>query len=583
MHILHIDDDTDFLAIGKTILEKLGDFTVTGVQSGKMALDLLARDRFDAVISDYQMPDINGIVLLKKIREMGLEIPFIIFTGKSREEVVIEALNNGADYFIQKGGDVHSVFTELSHQIIRAVHHCHTKRSLSLSQEKYRRILETAQEGIWEIDREYRTIYVNARLATMLGYSPEEIIGRTYTDFMLAEDSADHQEKTRERWSGTSRSYERRFVHRDGHIIWTIVSAVPVFEGDEIVGSFGMISDITQRKQAEIELAASETFYRAIFENTGSASIIIEEDTTISLANTQWEILSGYRKEELEGKVSWTIFVVPEDLNRMKEFHKIRRIDSDSAPWIYEFRFVNRNNEIRNIVNHVAMIPGTRKSIASLLDITDRKKAEDAVRASEKKFRDLFSDIIDGVILYEIRDDGSAGRILEANTVFSQWVTGMSSVPGICTPDQFLISGIFSDKTCNMNPDSSFTFYRDIRGHDSSTIPVEVHLRIVSYEGRNAGLAVLHDISERRQFESERNALLGQIEKNLGELAILNDGIRNPLSVISSLVEEEAPGIEAKVQEQIRSIDEMVKNLDMRWNESEKVLRFLRLHYQIGQ
>lgn len=134
-----------------------------------------------------------------------------------------------------------------------------------------------------------------------------------------------------------------------------------------------------------------------------------------------------------------------------------------------------------------------------------------------------------------------------------------------------------------MNPDSSFTFYRDIRGHDGSTIPVEVHLRIVSYEGRNAGLAVLHDISERRQFESERNALLGQIEKNLGELAILNDGIRNPLSVISSLVEEEAPGIEAKVQEQIRSIDEMVKNLDMRWNESEKVLRFLRLHYQIGQ
>lgn len=583
MRILHIDDDADFISVGSLILKKMGEFEIIPAPSGAVALELLSRETFDAIISDYQMPDMDGILLLKKVRLHGIGIPFIFFTGKSREEVVIEALNNGADYFIQKTGDVRAVYTELAHQLKRAFTHRKTEQSLAKSQEKYKRIIDTAQEGIWEIDRLYRTVYVNVHLCSLFGYSAEEMIGRKYADFMLPVDIPDHLEKMNERWQGVSRTYEQRFLHKNGQIIWTIVSAAPIYEGDTIVGSFGTLIDITERKQAELALFDSENLYRAIFENTGNASIIIEEDTLISLANTQWERLSGYRKDELEGKISWTIFVVPEDLIWMKDYHKIRRIDPDGAPWIYEFRFLMRNGEIRHIINHVAMIPGTKKSIASLLDITDRKEAEDAVRASEKKFRDLFTNIIDGIMLYEILNDGSAGKILEVNEVFSQWIHASGEEIRSSFPDQYMVSGRFHDRVQPLKSDTVCTFVCEFKGNLGNLIPIEVHLRVISYNNKLAGLAVLHDISERKRFEEERNTLLIQIEKNLGDLAILNDGIRNPLSVISTLIEEEAPGIGTRVSSQITHIDEMVRNLDIRWNESEKVLRFLRMHYQIGE
>jgi len=129
----------------------------------------------------------------------------------------------------------------------------------------------------------------------------------------------------------------------------------------------------------------SEQRYRTIFETTGTATIIIEEDTTISLANTEFEKLSGYSKGEIEGNKSWTEFVVEEDLERLKEYHRVRRIDPNAAPRNYEFRFIDRQGNVRDIVLAIAMIPGTKKSVASLLDITERKRAEAERRELERK------------------------------------------------------------------------------------------------------------------------------------------------------------------------------------------------------
>lgn len=168
-------------------------------------------------------------------------------------------------------------------------------------------------------------------------------------------------------------SYEFRFLTRKGNIrlVRVTVTMIP-----GTMESLVVLSDVTEQRSAEQALKESETLYRAIFENTGNASIIIEEDTTIILANSEWVRISGYSKEELEGRMSWTQFVVPEDLERMRGFHRIRRIDEAGAPWAYEFRFIRRNGDILNMINHVAMIPGTRRSIASLLDFTDRYRAE---------------------------------------------------------------------------------------------------------------------------------------------------------------------------------------------------------------
>ena len=143
----------------------------------------------------------------------------------------------------------------------------------------------------------------------------------------------------------------------------------------------------TREKQAaEKALRQSVNLYRAIFATSGTAMFIIEEDTTISLANTNFEKLSGYSREELEDNKSWTEFVHPDDVEWMKKKHYLRRQDPYAAPRQYEFRFITRHEEERNVLLAVDMIFGTNRSIASCIDITERKQTEEKLK--EMSFHD---------------------------------------------------------------------------------------------------------------------------------------------------------------------------------------------------
>jgi len=119
--ILYVDDEPDLLEVTKLFLEKTGQFSVETCTSPLKAREILASTRYDAIVSDYQMPEMDGIEFLKRVRGSGNTIPFILFTGRGREEVVIEALNSGADFYLQKGGDPRSQFAELMHKIKIAV------------------------------------------------------------------------------------------------------------------------------------------------------------------------------------------------------------------------------------------------------------------------------------------------------------------------------------------------------------------------------------------------------------------------------------------------------------------------------
>ncbi|HID43535.1 MAG TPA: PAS domain S-box protein, partial [Archaeoglobaceae archaeon] len=107
---------------------------------------------------------------------------------------------------------------------------------------------------------------------------------------------------------------------------------------------------------------------------------LVEEDTTLSLVNEKFEELSGYKKEEIEGKMSWTQFVHPDDLERMIHYHYGRR-KGENAPSTYEFRFIDRGGNIKNILINISVIPDTKKSVASLVDITEFKKITNLLKA----------------------------------------------------------------------------------------------------------------------------------------------------------------------------------------------------------
>ncbi len=125
--------------------------------------------------------------------------------------------------------------------------------ALRKSEEQYRLIFNTAQEGIWGMDAMMRTTFVNPRMAAMLGYEPEEMMGRVLEDYFFQdEDLTDHCRRMRERQQGKDDQYQRRFRHKEGQSIWTSVSATALInnEGD-FIGSFGMFTDITESKLAE--------------------------------------------------------------------------------------------------------------------------------------------------------------------------------------------------------------------------------------------------------------------------------------------------------------------------------------------
>ncbi len=119
--MLLVDDEPDQLELTRIALEENKEIKVTAVSSAKNALDLISEQKFDAIVSDYQMPAMDGIELLKTLRGSGNNIPFLLFTGRGREEIAIAALNDGADFYIRKGMDMESQFAELRNAIIQVV------------------------------------------------------------------------------------------------------------------------------------------------------------------------------------------------------------------------------------------------------------------------------------------------------------------------------------------------------------------------------------------------------------------------------------------------------------------------------
>ena len=124
------------------------------------------------------------------------------------------------------------------------------------------------------------------------------------------------------------------------------------------------------------DLRQEKEMYQSVFENTGTGTIIIDKDMLILFANAQFAALTGYGKKEIENAMRWSEFVIPEDNKKMQYFHYGRRKGIPDIPTEYECRIFNKEGDIKNIYMKVGMIPETTRSIASFMDITQRKIAE---------------------------------------------------------------------------------------------------------------------------------------------------------------------------------------------------------------
>ncbi|MCG7845288.1 MAG: PAS domain S-box protein, partial [Methanomassiliicoccales archaeon] len=188
INILYVDDDTDLLEITKEFLESSNEFLVDTSSSVQAAGVALRKKNYQAVVSDYQMPEKDGLCFLRDLKRKGNDIPFILFTGKGREEVAIKALNLGADFYLVKGGEPRSQFAELANMIKQAVGKREAEKVLNHYLKHFKELIENSTDIIAEIDESGNLKYVTPSVIRMLGYSPNELIGTPIADIVHPND-----------------------------------------------------------------------------------------------------------------------------------------------------------------------------------------------------------------------------------------------------------------------------------------------------------------------------------------------------------------------------------------------------------
>lgn len=264
------------------------------------------------------------------------------------------------------------------------------EEELLRSRHLYKKVVETAPFGIMMLNTDAIITFISDNTVKMLDYSdPIELLEQPAINLFVPEQREKANEFFQKRLTGLI-STESEFIglKKDGSKINIEMNTSQIKDTKgNITGILYVVRDITTRKIYEEKIIESENKYRAIFETTSNPTVIIDEDTTILLANREFSRMSEYSIEEIEGKIKWPIFVSEEDLARMIENQKKRRIDPQSAPKNYEFQFISRYGNIHDCFLAVDMIPGTKQSIASISDITEVKKTERALREREEKFR----------------------------------------------------------------------------------------------------------------------------------------------------------------------------------------------------
>jgi len=298
--------------------------------------------------------------------------------------------------FITKGGQVRSAFITIAlipgtkktvASFVDITERKQAEAALRESERNYRTIIENIQDAYYRSDRDGNIIMISPSVLRLTGYGEEkELLGKNIAETMYADPSERRVLLQALNRDGYVNNFEVVLKRRDGTTLIVETNSHKYYdENGDFLGVEGIFRDITARREAEKALETSEAMYRTIFENTGTATVLIEDTTIISLANAEFERLSGYSRKEIEGKKSWVEFVVMEDRDRMVVQHNRRRDRGEPALKHYEFRFIRKSGEIRKIFLTIDLIPGTRKSVASLMDITETIVAQESLKLTNKK------------------------------------------------------------------------------------------------------------------------------------------------------------------------------------------------------
>jgi PAS domain S-box-containing protein len=301
---LVVDDEPYLLELTKMFLERHHDIQVEVAGSGREALTKTGEGEFDVVVSDYQMPLMNGLQLLKALRDQRSNVPFVLFTGKGRESVAVDALNLGASFYLQKGGDPIAQFTELANMIRRSDESQRSKKQLVESENRFRNLVQNSSDFITIIDRNGVVIYSSSSIKKILGYDENYLLGKSALHIVHPDD---HKIVLTELGLVNDNHHdgmpsEFRVRKEDGQYIPVEAIGKNMFGVASVDGLVITTRPIAERKKAEMVLRESEELYHTLFDKSPLSMTLYDTDGRFVDVNEKHQEMVGVPKGDIVGK-----------------------------------------------------------------------------------------------------------------------------------------------------------------------------------------------------------------------------------------------------------------------------------------
>jgi PAS domain S-box-containing protein len=404
--LLYVDDEPALLELVKNVLEDSAEFSVDTKSSAQDALTALSSCQYDAIVADYFMPEIDGIAFLQQVRKQYGDIPFILLTGRGKEEIVIKALNSGADFYLQKGGDFQIVFTQLKHILKQCIGIRRTKKNLIEQEERYHD-LQNANDLIQSVAPEGHFLFVNKKWLDTLGYKEEDLERISIFD-IIHQESLDHCMTTFQKViSGENLGIiDAVFKTRDGDKVYVEGIANCRMRDGKPQYTRGIFKDVTDRKLAEAALRDSEARFRTMIDSIANLAIQgYGPDGTIHYWNKANESMYGYTREEAMGK-NLIDLIIPLDMRDFVREAIRHGAETGEMPPASELNLMHKDGSLVPVFSSHARIQihGHEPEMFCLdVDFSELKKMEREIRESEERFRALVETTRD--MIWEVDSD----------------------------------------------------------------------------------------------------------------------------------------------------------------------------------
>lgn len=537
--VLYVDDEPDLLEIGRIFLERDGTFSVDTVTSAPEALVRMETKTYNAIIADYHMPEMSGIEFLRIVREEYGHIPFILFTGRGREEVVIEALNIGADFYLQKGGDVKAQFAELVHKVRVAVSRREAEEELRITIDRLHMAQKIGKVGSWELDLVTSEIWGSEEAFHIFGYTfPAGTVSRDVIESRFVD--RDRVVQTATEMVRNRGIYDLVYAisPADGTPVKHLHSVARLIFNPEgkLVKLSGVVKDITEQVMVAEALRESEEKYRVLLDESSDPIFSFYPDGTYRYVNRAFAEGVGKTVPEINGRKIHDIF--PPD-EAEKRFSAMRGVFTTGQMKEIEVR-VPRTDGDRYYLTTITPIRDSSGTVISVIcsskEITARKQAELAL-ANRVVFQQALIDSIPHPVF--IKD--ASGKFMGCNRAYErEFNTTRDYMIGKTVLDlEYLLPGErerFQKEDLQVIAEGSRLSYE---------LPIiladgQTHITLYSVDGfrladgRPGGLiGMLVDISDQKNLE---NALKG-VNRQLNLLtSITRHDINNKITAINGFI-----------------------------------------------